>query len=152
MPPRSLTLKDLHANLGAEVAVSDWLAVTQDRIDAFAEVSEDRQWIHVDPERAKHESLFGGTIAHGFLTVALLAKLRDMALHIEGATMGVNIGFNRLRFTAPVPSGSRIRARFALHELKEFPGGVQTTFKVTVECDGSDKPVLVCDWVTRHYG
>jgi acyl dehydratase len=150
--PKAYRLDELRPLVGQEVAVSDWLTVTQARIDAFAEVGEDRQWIHVDPERARRESLYGGAIAHGFLTVALLSHLREMAFRLEGQKMGVNYGFNRLRFTAPVLAGSRIRGRFVLHDLEELPGGVQTTWRCTVEREGSDKPALVCDWITRHYG
>jgi acyl dehydratase len=152
MSARSFRLDGLRALLGKEVAVSEWLTITQDRIDAFAEVGEDRQWIHVDPVRAQRESLYGGAIAHGFLTVALLSHLRELAFRIEGQKMGVNYGFNRLRFTAPVLAGSRIRGRFVLADLEDLPGGVQTTWTCTVEREHSDKPALVCDWITRHYG
>ena len=152
MTAKHYRLDELRSFVGKEVAVSDWLTITQERIHAFAEVGEDRQWIHVDPERAQRESLYGGAIAHGFLTVALLSHLRESAFHIDGQTMGVNYGFNRLRFTAPVLAGSRIRGHFVLHELEDLPGGVQTTWKCTVEREHSDKPALVCDWITRHYG
>jgi acyl dehydratase len=149
---KTYRLNELRTLVGKEIAVSEWFPVTQERIDLFAQVGEDRQWIHVDPERAQRESLYGGAIAHGFLTVALLSHLREIAFVLEGQKMGVNYGFNRLRFTAPVLAGSRIRGRFALGELEEFPGGVQTTWKCTVEREHADKPALVCDWITRHYG
>lgn len=152
MTLQTLRLSDLRANLGKEVAVSDWFPITQERINAFAEVGEDRQWIHIDPERARDQSLYGGAIAHGFLTLSLISHLRNESMRMEGAHMSVNYGFNRLRFTAPVPAGSRIRARFALSGLEEFPGGVQTAWHVTVEREGGDKPVLVAEWLTRHYG
>lgn len=149
---KTIRLDELRASVGKEVALSDWLAITQDRIDAFAAVGEDRQWIHVDPERARRESVYGGAIAHGFLTVALLSHLRETAFEFADQKMGVNYGFNRLRFTGPVLAGSRIRGRFALAALEDLPGGVQTTWACTVECEGSDKPALVCEWITRHYG
>jgi acyl dehydratase len=152
MAPKAYRLADLRELLGKEVAVSDWLTVTQERINAFSEVGEDRQWIHVDPARAQRESLYGGAIAHGFLTVALLSHLRERAFRLDGQKMGVNYGFNRLRFTAPVLAGSRIRGRFVLADVEDLPGGVQTTWKCTVEREDSDKPALVCDWITRHYG
>jgi acyl dehydratase len=152
MTAKHYRLDELRSLVGKEVALSDWLTITQERIHAFAEVGEDRQWIHVDPERAQRESLYGGAIAHGFLTVALLSHLRESAFHIDGQTMGVNYGFNRLRFTAPVLAGSRIRGRFVLHEVEDLPGGVQTTWRCTVEREHADKPALVCDWITRHYG
>jgi len=137
--------------LGREVATSDWLEMTQERIDRFAEAGGDHQWIHVDPGRAARESPFGRTIAHGFLTVAVLSKLLGDSLAIGGKRIGINYGFNRLRFPSPVPSGSRVRGRFVLAALEAIEGGVQTTWNVTVEREGEAKPALVAEWLTRHY-
>jgi acyl dehydratase len=137
--------------VGREVATSDWLAITQQRIDKFAEAGGDDQWIHVDRERAARESPFGGTIAHGFLTLAVLSPLLADAVEITGKRMGINYGLNRLRFPSPVPAGARVRARFVLGALDPVDGGVQTTWSVTVEREGEPKPALVAEWVTRHY-
>lgn len=148
----SLTgIEDLRARIGQEVVVSDWLEVTQSRIDQFAEATGDHQWIHVDVERARRESPFKAPIAHGFLTLSLLSKFINESLHFGGTKMGVNYGFNRLRFTDPVPVGARIRARFKLDKLEDLDGGVQMIWAVTVEREGSGKPCLVGEWVTRRY-
>jgi len=137
---------------GKEVAVSDWLEVSQERIDQFAEASEDRQWIHLDRERAARESPFKTTIAHGFLTLSLLSALARLALSVGGVRMGINYGLNRVRFVSPVPAGARIRGRFTLASLEEIKGGVQLTWNVTVEREGSDKPCCVAEWLVRYYG
>jgi len=154
-------LGDLRDKVGQELVVSDWLEVSQARIDAFAECTEDRQWIHIDPERARRESPFGGSIAHGFLTLSLLSKLLTESIRFATARMGVNYGFNRVRFTAPVPAGARVRGRFVLAQLEDIEAdgemkgvqmtGVQMTWLVTIEREGSDKPCLVAEWVTRRY-
>ena len=136
---------------GKEVAVSDWLTVTQQMIDQFADATHDHQWIHVDVERAKKESPFKAPIAHGFLTLSLLSHFLGESIEISGARMGVNYGLNRLRFTDPVRVDSRLRARFVLADLKPLDGGVQMVWEVTVECEGSDKPVLVAEWLGRRY-
>jgi acyl dehydratase len=137
--------------VGQEVAVSDWLELTQERINAFAETTEDRQWIHIDPERAARESPFKGSIAHGFLTLSLLSHLMQTTMSVGGVRMGVNYGLNRVRFIAPVPAGSSIRARFALAALDQINGGVQSTWDVTVERDGGDKPCCSAQWLVRYY-
>jgi acyl dehydratase len=137
--------------VGREVATSDWLEITQARIDKFADAGGDHQWIHVDPARAARESPFGGTVAHGFLTLAVLSQLLGDSVEITGKRMGINYGLNRLRFPSPVPAGSRVRARFVLGALEPLDGGVQTTWNVTVERDGAAKPALVAEWLTRHY-
>ncbi len=147
----TLRMEELEKRVGQEVAVSPWYRITQERIAAFADATDDHQWIHVDLERAK-ASPFGGTIAHGFLTLSLLPKLVETALRFEGKTMGVNYGLNRLRFTSPVPSGSNVRARFTLAKLERIEGGVQLTWNVTVEREGGDKPCLVAEWLIRQYG
>jgi acyl dehydratase len=136
---------------GKEVAISDWLEVSQQRIDQFAEASEDRQWIHVDRERAARESPFKTTIAHGFLTLSLLSALARLAISVGGVRIGINCGLNRVRFLAPVPSGARIRGRFTLATLEEMEGGVQLMWNVTVEREGSDKPCCIAEWLVRYY-
>ncbi len=136
---------------GKEVAVSDWLEVSQERIDQFAEASEDRQWIHLDRERAARESPFKTTIAHGFLTLSLLSVLARLAISVGGVRMGINYGLNRVRFVSPVPAGARIRGRFTLATVEQIKGGAQTTWNVTVEREGADKPCCVAEWLVRYY-
>ncbi len=145
-------LEELAAKVGQEVVVSDWLEVTQERIDQFADATGDHQWIHVDVERARRESPFGTTIAHGFLTLSLLSHFLNNSLEFGNSKMGVNYGCNRLRFTAPVKAGSRLRARFKLKEFQHIEGGVQMIWDVAMECEGQEKPVLVAEWVGRRYG
>src|SRR5216117_2733355 len=128
--------------IGTEVAVTDWLTVSQERIDAFADATEDHQWIHVDRERAAAESPYGTTVAHGFLSLSLLPYLLGQAIEIQGTRLGINYGLNRVRFTGPLPSGSRVRAR--------EPEG-KITWDVTVEREGEAKPVLVAEWITRRH-
>jgi acyl dehydratase len=138
--------------VGREIGLTDWFTVTQDRIQQFAEATEDHQWIHLDRERAQRESPFGGTIAHGFLTLSLLSHFLKQAFQIRsGARMGVNYGLNRVRFPAPVRSGSQIRARVTLQSLKELSGGVEAVFGVSVEGENSAKPCCVAEWVVRYY-
>lgn len=144
-------LADLRRHIGREIAVSDWLAVTQERIDRFAEATGDRQWIHVDPVRAAAESPFGGTIAHGFLTLSLLAHLITETVVMRDVKMGVNYGLNRVRFTAPVRAGQRIRARISLLSSEDIPGGAQLTWNVVVELEGSDKPACIAEMISRRY-
>jgi acyl dehydratase len=145
-------LEELAAKVGQEVVVSDWLEVTQERIDQFADATGDHQWIHIDVERARRESPFGTTIAHGFLTLSLLSHFLNNSLEFGNSKMGVNYGCNRLRFTAPVKAGSRLRARFKLKEFQPIDGGVQMIWDVAMECEGQQKPVLVAEWVGRRYG
>ncbi|HEX6196955.1 MAG TPA: MaoC family dehydratase [Jiangellaceae bacterium] len=145
-----VSVDELKAAVGTEVGVSEWFEINQDRIDKFADATEDHQWIHVDPERAA-SGPFGTTVAHGFLTLSLIPGLAAGLASVEGAKMGVNYGLNKVRFPAPVPSGSRVRARVQLVEVEDVPGGVQTVARVTVERDGGDKPVCVADTVARHY-
>ena len=137
--------------VGREVALSEWLEVPQERINAFAEATEDRQWIHTDPERAARESPFKGTIAHGFLTLSLLSELGRTALSVGGVRMGINYGLNRVRFVSPVPAGSRIRGRFTLSALEEMRGGAQATWEVSVEREGGAGPCCVAEWLVRYY-
>ena len=144
------SLRELETRVGEEVGVSPWLEVTQERIDTFAKAIEDFQWIHVDVERAK-KSPFGGTIAHGFLTLSLLSRLAESTFAFSDRNMGINYGLNRVRFTSPVPSGSRVRARFTLAKYEKLEGGVQVTWQTTVEIEGQEKPALVAEWLGRHY-
>jgi acyl dehydratase len=140
---------DLSHWVGRELAVSDWLEIAQVKVDEFADATGDQQWIHVDPERAARESPFGGTIAHGFLTLSLLSQLYQTCIELSPRRLGLNVGFNRVRFTAPVRVGTRIRARFALDSLEAVKDGLQFVWKVTIESEGSDKPACVAEWVTR---
>ena len=141
-------LKEL---IGQEVAVSKWIEITQERVNQFAEATGDRQWIHIDVERSRKESPFGGTVAHGFLTLSLLPKLMQSAIVMPDVKMGVNYGLNKVRFPAPVPVGSRIRARIKLLTVDDIPGGAQVAWEVTMEREGSDKPVCVAESIARHY-
>jgi acyl dehydratase len=143
-------IRSLESRVGEEVAVSPWVEITQERIDTFAKAINDFQWIHVDPARAK-DSPFGTTIAHGFLTLSLLSHLSERTFSYADRKMGVNYGLNRVRFTSPVPSGSRVRARFTLAKYETLEGGVQVTWDTTVEIEGSPKPALVAEWIGRHY-
>ena len=145
------SIAQLREHVGQEVAVSDWLEVSQQRINQFAEATEDRQWIHTDPERAALESPFKETIAHGFLTLSLLSELGKRAMSVGGVRMGINYGLNRVRFVSPVPAGSRIHGRFTLTRVEEIKGGVQATWNVTVEREGSEKPSCVAEWLVRYY-
>ena len=145
------SLRELEGREGQEIGVSPWLQVTQERVDTFAKAIDDFQWIHVDPARAK-ASPFGGTIAHGFLTLSLLSHLAESTFSFSDRRMGINYGLNRVRFTAPLKTGARVRARFTLGKLEPLEGnGVQVTWNTVVECEGSDKPVLVAEWIGRHY-
>ncbi|HTQ75434.1 MAG TPA: MaoC family dehydratase [Burkholderiales bacterium] len=137
--------------VGREVAVTEWMTVTQEHIDEFADATGDDQWIHVDRERAARESPYGTTVAHGFLTLSLLPSFFMDAIEIQGARMGINYGLNRVRFTGPVPAGSRVRARFRLASAEDIEQGVQMVWNVTVELGGADKPVLVAEWITRRH-
>jgi acyl dehydratase len=146
----ALHAADLESRIGQEVAVSSWVEITQDRIDQFAKATEDFQWIHVDAERAR-QSPFGGTVAHGFLTLSLLPMLTESTFELVGRRMGINYGLNRVRFTSPVPSGARIRGRFTLAKLEPIDGGIQTTWSVVIEREGADKPAMVAETISRHY-
>lgn len=144
-------LDQLTGLVGKEVAVSDWVTITQERINAFADATGDHQWIHIDPERAARESPYGRAVAHGFLTISMLSQIAQQTIKFEKARMGINYGFNRVRFTGPVPAGANLRARFELHEVEEIKGGAQTTWNITMECEGEAKPCCVAQWVTRRY-
>jgi acyl dehydratase len=146
-----MRIRELESRVGEEVGISPWVEVTQERIDTFARAIEDFQWIHVDRERAR-ASPFGTTIAHGFLTLSLLSRLSEATFSFADRKMGVNYGLNRVRFTSPVPSGARVRARFTLAKYEKIENnGVQVTWNVTIEREGSDKPALIAEWLGRHY-
>jgi acyl dehydratase len=146
-----MKLQDLQARTGETIGASDWFLIDQDRIDHFADTTEDHQFIHVDPEAAK-ATPFGQTIAHGFLTLSMLAPLMDSALEKPAVQMSVNYGFNKVRFLSPVKSGKRIRGHFKLLELVEKrPGQWQQTVEVTVEIEGEDKPALLAEWIFQHF-
>jgi acyl dehydratase len=153
MPPVAIknpqSLKEL---VGMEIGVTEWFPVTQERINQFAEATEDRQWIHLDRARARKESPYGDTIAHGFLTLSLLSHLMKEAIQVQGGVrLAVNYGLNRVRFPAAVRADSRIRARIALLELKELSDAVEATYSATIENEGSAKPVCVAEWIVRYY-
>lgn len=143
-------LTDLQALVGQEVGLSDWISVDQKRIDLFAEATGDHQWIHLDAERAA-KGPFGTTIAHGFLTLALLPEMSAKAFEVRDTRMGVNYGLNRVRFPSPVPSGSKLRGRFKLLSYEPLEGGAQLTVEVTMEREGSIKPVCVAESLVRRY-
>ena len=144
------TLAELQPLVGQTLGASDWIEVTQDRIAMFADATGDHQWIHLDRERAA-AGPFGTTIAHGFLTLSLLPEMSASALEVRDTRMGVNYGLNKVRFPAPVPSGSRLRGHFKLLSFEPLPGGAQLTFEVTMEREGFDKPVCVAESVGRRY-
>jgi acyl dehydratase len=141
-------LEELRALQGQEIGVSDWLPVTQEMIDRFADLSGDHQWIHVDVARAQRETPFGSTIAHGFLTVSLLTELARRAVEVRGDfKMRINYGFNKLRFVSPVPAGAKIRGRFTAKQVTEN----EVTWLIKVEVEGREKPALVAEWLGRFY-
>jgi len=147
-----MTIDHLRALAGQEVGTSGWLTVDQPMIDAFAKTTGDTQWIHIDPERARTESRYGRTIAHGFLTLSLLSRLSREAIEVEGEFgMRINYGLSRVRFPAPVPVESRIRARFKVQAVDDIEGGHQIVWLVTVEVEGTEKPALVAEWLVRLY-
>jgi acyl dehydratase len=150
MAKTAIKLRELESRVGEEVGVSPWVEISQERIDQFAKATEDFQWIHVDPKRAK-DSPFGSTIAHGFLTLSMLPKLSESTFEYSDRKMGVNYGLNKVRFTAPVPAGAKIRGRFTLAKYEKLEGGVQTTWSVSFEREGGDKPVCVAESISRHY-
>lgn len=144
------TLAGLQDAVGQTLGVSDWVVVEQSRIDQFAHATGDLQWIHVDPQRAA-AGPFGATVAHGFLTLSLMAGMFETAFAIDDVRMGVNYGLNRVRFPAPVRAGSRLRGRFLLQRYEPLDGGAQLTVEVTIELEGSDKPACVAESVSRRF-
>jgi acyl dehydratase len=145
------SLVELKKLIGQEVAVSDWVEITQERVNLFAEATGDHQWIHLDVERSRKESPYGNTVAHGFLTLSLLPMLMGSSVRMLDVKMGVNYGLNKVRFPAPVPVGSRIRARMTLLSVEDIPGGAQVIWTVTMEREGGDKPVCVAESISRRY-
>ena len=143
-------LAELKPHVGEEVAVSDWVTVTQERINQFAEATGDHQWIHVDAERAK-SSPFGCTIAHGFLTLSLIPAFGEPAIKVKSIRMGINYGLNKVRFINPVKVNSRVRGRFVLKAFEEIEGGAQITMTVTIEIDGQEKPACVAESISRRF-
>ena len=143
-------ISDLQALVGQELGVSEWLTVTQERINQFADATGDHQWIHLDAERAK-EGPFGTTIAHGFLTLSLLPEMSATAFHVTEVKMGVNYGLNKVRFPSPVPVNSKLRGRFKLLEYIPLEGGAQVAIECTMEREGSAKPVCVAESLARRY-
>jgi acyl dehydratase len=144
-------IEELKAAAGNHLGYSDWLQIDQDRVNRFADATGDHQWIHVDVERAKRESPFGGPIAHGYLTLSLSNALLPRIVKVEGISMGVNYGVDKVRFPAPVLVGSRIRAGAELASVTEVPGGVQTKMLVTIEIEGGEKPACVVEALSRFY-
>ena len=144
-------VNELRARVGQEIGTSEWMVISQERIRAFADATGDHQWIHIDPDRARRETPFGGTIAHGFLTLSLLSPMMRDAVAIGGLRMTINYGLNRVRFVSPVPAGSRVRARVRLAGLEDAGDSVQATWAITIEREGSDKPSVVAEWLTRYY-
>ena len=145
------TLQDMEALIGQEVAVSPWVEITQQRVDLFADATDDHQWIHQDTERCRKESPFGGPVAHGFLTLSLVSGLFERALRMVDARMVVNYGLNKVRFPAPVPVGSRVRARMTLQKVDALDGGAQLMWEVVIEREGGSKPVCVAELLIRRY-
>ncbi len=153
MPPLAVRdLQSLKELVGQGIGVTEWLRVTQERIEQFAEATEDRQWIHLDRARASRESPYGATIAHGFLTLSLISHLLKDLVEIQSSVrLAINYGLNRVRFPDPVRADSRIRARVVLQAVKELPEGVEAMYAVTIECEQSEKPACVAEWIVRYY-
>jgi acyl dehydratase len=145
------SLEEMRALVGTEVAVSEWVAITQERVNQFAVATNDHQWIHVDEERSRRESPFGATIAHGFLTLSLVPAMLESALRMVDMKMGLNYGLNKVRFPAPVPVGSRLRARMSIESIEDIEGGAQVAWGVVIEREGSAKPVCVAEFLMRRY-
>jgi acyl dehydratase len=150
---KSLSAAEIKAMAGREIGVSNWIEVSQAKINAFADITGDWQFIHIDPERAARETPFGGAIAHGFLTLSLLSAMgADVVPRVEGIQMGVNYGFDKVRFVSPVLAGARVRGRFKMLSVEERnPGELSLTYGVEVEIEGSAKPALAVEWLTRQY-
>lgn len=145
------SLAEMQALVGQELAVSEWVEITQERVNIFADATDDHQWIHLDLERCARESPFGGPVAHGFLTLSLISGLFARALRMVDARMVVNYGLNKVRFPAPVPVGSRVRARLTLQQVEPVDGGAQLEWSVIVEREGGAKPVCVAELLVRRY-
>lgn len=151
MTARKVDYNDVKSLVGQELGVSDWHLVTQEEINAFAECTHDHQWIHLDVERAKKESPFGGPVAHGYYTLSLAPYFMDQIWAVQGIKMGVNYGLNKLRFPSPVPVGKKVRARAALNNVEDVTGGLQVSVGLTFEVEDSSKPACVAEGVYRFY-
>jgi acyl dehydratase len=149
MPRTFASIDELAASVGADLGTTDWTTVTQDQVDKFADATLDHQWIHADTDRAR-QGPFGGPIAHGYLTMSLASHFLSDLARVEGISMGINYGVDKVRFPSPVPVGSRLRGRGEVVDVKEVPGGVQAVVRVTIERDGADKPAAIVDTVSRY--
>jgi acyl dehydratase len=145
-----MTLEELKRYAGREVGVTEWLEITQGRIDKFADATGDHQWIHTDCERAKRESPYEATIAHGFLTLSLLTKLFTETIQLDDVRMAINYGLNRVRFPSAVRAGTQIRARIVLHSTRDMGESTEAVYAITIEAEGSDKPCCVAEWIARY--
>ncbi len=145
------TLEELRGLAGREIAVTEWFEITQERIDKFADATEDHQWIHADRERAQRESPYGTTIAHGFLTLSLLSKYLREAVQLGDLRMAINYGLNRVRFPSAARVGSRIRARIALRSIRDAGDATEATYSITIESQGAEKPCCVAEWLALYY-
>ena len=145
------SVEELKSLVGQEVAVTDWFEISQDRVNLFAQATGDHQWIHLDVERARKESPYGGTIAHGFLTLSLLPMIMQSAVSMPESKLSVNYGLNKVRFPSPVPVGGRVRGRMLLQDVEDIQGGAQISWKVTIEREDGDKPVCVAESIARRY-
>jgi len=152
MAPREVQYNDMKSLVGEEIGVSGWYEVTQGEVNAFAKATHDEQWIHVDVERAKKESPFGGPVAHGYYTLSLIPHLMDQVWTVKGISAALNYGLNRLRFPAPVLVGRKIRLRAKLNGADDVPGGIQIVMLLNIELEGGDKPACVAEGVFRYYG
>ena len=146
-----MNLIGLRALAGREIAVTEWLEITQERINQFADATDDHQWIHIDPERAQRESPYGAAIAHGFLTLSLLPKFLSDSLELNGVRMAINYGLNRVRFPSAVRAGSHIRARIVLQSIRDVVDAAEATYSITIECQGAEKPCCVAELLARYY-
>jgi acyl dehydratase len=146
-----MTLDELRELLGREIAVTEWLEITQERIDRFADATEDHQWIHIDPERAQRESPYGATIAHGFLTLSLIPKFLKDSIQIDGVRMAINYGLNRVRFPAAVRAGSHIRARVVVQSMRDVGDSTEVIYSITIESQRAEKPYCVAEMLARYY-
>ncbi len=144
-----LTIENLRYRIGEEIAVSEWLEIDQNRVNLFADATDDHQWIHVDVDRARRESPYGAPIAHGFLTLSLLARFSGELLRAEGVRLGLNYGLDKVRFISPVRVGDRLRARYTLRSLTDVDGGVQVSWTATIEIEGTEKPACVAQTLVR---
>jgi acyl dehydratase len=145
-----MTLEELKGFVGREIAITDWIEITQERIEKFADATGDHQWIHTDRERARRDSPYGSTIAHGFLTLSLLTKFFIDAIQLDDVRMAINYGLNRVRFPSAVRAGSRIRARIVVQSIRDISDSTEAIYAITIEAEGADKPCCVAEWIARY--